>query len=422
MGGDFFRGSPIRKEYRKIRGVMTGRSGTEEPLRLLLDFATAHCKFYESYKGMPLASFPVVNKSVIRENIENIRVPEDENPHQTRGVPYHVQKTSGSTGTPFAMAQDSRKRNRRLAELKYYGEEVGFRSHDELLQLRIWTKWQNKGWWQGIMENITPFDCSVLDGERLRRLFEIVEEKSIKSIRAYAHSYDLIARHAMENGCRPHTLRVLIAGSEALTDTTRSLVEQAFPGVPIISQYANEECGILAQEHPWQPGIFHINRAGYILEVLKEGTDEPAGDGELGRIVLTDLTNYATPVIRYDTGDMGILQHDESGVPYLAKLYGRKLDLIFSTSGKPVYPMYFARGLKNFKDVLQWQFIQEGMKTYALKLNWSEPSDEAERQMAAEIRAILGDDAEIRVERVADIPVLKSGKRQCVVNKYSPKP
>lgn len=398
---------------------MTGRATTEAALQQLLEYATTHCGFYRPYQGKAHCEFPVVNKNIIRENIDGIRVPEDENPQQKKGVAYHIQKTSGSTGTPFSIAQDTRKRNRRLAELKYFGEEVGFNSHDELLQLRIWTNWHSKGKWQSIKENIIPYDCTILDDARLKPMFEIIERESIKCIRAYANSYDLIARYALKNGCHPQTLRVMIAGSEALPDTTRSLVEQAFPGVPIISQYANEECGILGQEHLWEPGKYHLNRAGYIMEVLKEDCDEPAADGELGRIVLTDLTNYATPVIRYDTGDLGVLMHDESGVPYLDKLYGRKLDLLYSASGQPVYPMYFARVLKNFKNVLQWQFVQEGRKSYVLKLNWSEPSDEAENQMVAEIKAILGEDAEIRVERVSDIPVLKSGKRRCVVNNYS---
>ena len=73
----------------------------------------------------------------------------------------HIQKNSGSTGTPFSIYQDTRKRNRRIAELKYFGEDVGFKSHEKLVQCRIWTKWQSKSKWQSgradkKLDRITP--------------------------------------------------------------------------------------------------------------------------------------------------------------------------------------------------------------------------------------------------------------------------
>ena len=97
----------------------------------------------------------MVNKAILNENRDKITIPIDKIPEQ-EGDKVHIQKTSGSTGTPFAIPQDTRKRNRRIAELKYFNEQVGFKSHEMLGQCRIWTKWQSKSKWQSFKENIIP--------------------------------------------------------------------------------------------------------------------------------------------------------------------------------------------------------------------------------------------------------------------------
>lgn len=416
---DFFAGSPIRSQYVDVRDKQTGRVSTEKSIADFLDFTTTHCVFYKAYKGKPLSTFPVVNKNIIRENMEGIRVPEEQNPWQKPGTSYHIQKTSGSTGAPFAVPQDTRKRNRRIAELKYSGELLGFRSHDELVQLRIWTKWQSKGWWQRTKENIFPFDCSNLNEQHLAELCELIAATKAKSLRGYSSSFELLARHMLQHGISLPTVKVIIAGAETLYDSTREAVAKAMPGCHIISQYANEECGIMAQERAGKPGIYHFNRASYVFEVLKPDSDAPAEDGELGRIVVTDLYNYACPMVRYDTGDMCIRRHDAQGVPYIEKLFGRRLDMLFNTAGEPVFPMYFARVLKNYDRIAQWQFIQQGEKKYLLKLSLTVGGEfTAIAEILTAIRELLGTNAEVSVEYVNDIPVLGSGKRKCVINEW----
>lgn len=420
---DFLHGSPIRREYRRIRAVQRYGASVENELAALLEHAVTNCPFYREYRGRELVDFPVVDKNIIRNHMDGMLVPEERNPHQKRGCRYHVQKTSGSTGTPFAVAQDTRKRNRRLAELKYFGEEVGFNSHDALLHLRIWNRWQSKGRLQSFKENITPFNCSLLNEDSLADLCAIVRKKSVKCIRAYASSYDFIAQYVLQNHIELPSLRVLISTAEALTETTRQAMAKAFPQASIVSQYANEECGILAQELPRWQDVFHMNRSGYIFELLQMNSDQPASDGELGRIVLTDLTNYALPLIRYDTGDVGIVKHSAEGIPYFSALYGRMRDIIYNTEGQPIHPSFISRTLKNYLQIMQWQFIQRGEKEYALRLSLKDDNAfSAEREVLQDLRESLGDNAAIRIEYIKEIPVLNSGKRKCVVNEWSDKP
>ena len=78
-------------------------------------------------------------------------------------------------------------------------------------------------------------------------------------------------------------------------------------GCNVVSRYSNQENGILAQELV-DSDYFVINNASYWIEFLKLIQMWGADIGELSRVVVTDLFNYATPVIRYDTGDLAVVE------------------------------------------------------------------------------------------------------------------
>lgn len=423
---DFIDGSPIGKPYREIKYIQEhsfekGLPIREKKLVRLLDHARKHTNFYKNIGGYQLASFPVMNKLSLIEHFEDIKVSEEFIPGQKGKV--HLQSTSGSTGTPFTIPQDTGKRQRRVAELKYFGKIVGFNSHEKLIHLRTWNRWQQKTSKQIKSENIIPFDISSMGDKELYNLCEMIQAERAVCLRGYASSLGRLAEYADEKGVHCPSLKIAIAGSESLHDDTRALYKRAF-GCEIISQYANEENGILAQERI--PTVesgnkMYWNYSGYFIEILKLESDEPADYGELGRVVVTDLHNYAFPMIRYDNGDTAVLlPPDEysNGYPVLGNLYGRRLDLTYDTSGRAISPMTYGRIMKHYGDnVAQWQFIQEGGGEYRLKIVVRN-DDLPQEEVVGLLREKLGDNADIKIEFVDEIPVLASGKRKPVVNNW----
>ncbi len=419
---DWLHGSLVRNQYLDIKRIQESHDGAklkERHLNDILSFAVENSTFYSKCDPHDLMSFPVVNKTVLRSNYDLIKVPEDRIPFQKGEV--HIQHTSGSTGTPFCVPQDTGKRIRRIAELKYFGEIVGFKSHDPLVHLRIWTRWQNKSRLQSFRENIIAFDMSNLGENRLRELCQVINKKHVSCLRGYASSFGLLARYVQEHNIKLPSLKIIIAGSEALLDDVRDMVKTNI-GCNIISQYANEENGILAQESISSDNReFYLNQASYNFEILKMDSDEPAEFGELGRIVLTDYYNYAFPIIRYDTGDLAILEKGNklsNGFPYFSRLYGRRLDLIYNTKGEPVSAMTLSRCLKYYPNILQWQFIQKEEMKYLLKIVLKKNSTLNESEIIKLLKETFGNDAEIIFEYVNEIPVLNSGKRKPVVCEY----
>jgi phenylacetate-CoA ligase len=364
-----------------------------------------------------------MNKLSYIENYENLRVAEQNIPFQQG--PVFIQKTSGSTGIPLAIPQDTMKRKRRIAEMKYFNKTLGFNSHEKLLQLRTWNKWQKKTAFQAVRENIIPFDIKYFGDSVLESLCRLIEREKPVCIRGYASTLGRLAEVAERTGIKsPCSLKIIISTSEFLEDGVRADIKRIFNS-EIVSQYANEECGILANECVSTSccgNPMYFNNASYFFEILKLDCDEPVEYGELGRIVVTDLHNYAFPVIRYDTGDTCILLPPDEyskGYPVIGKLYGRRFDLTYTTDGTPVYPLAYGRTIKNYPCIAQWQFIQKEEKKYQFRFVFNDKQPEIINKVIEDIKDLLGKDAEIELMEMDDIPVLTSGKMKPVVNEWN---
>lgn len=418
---DLLNGGRVYRQYADIRKTYLGsfaesEARREKALKKLLTHAVRSSGLYKGCDPDNLGDFPIANKKFLTENHNLNLVPEDVLPWQK--TPYTIQRTSGSTGTAFAIPMDSRKRCRRVAELKFYGKLVGFNSHDKLMQLRIWSKYQNKRKTQQLRENIIAWNIADLSEKKLQDLYDSMARERCVAIRGYASTLDIFAKYVRDHHLPPLPfLKIAIAGSETLYEETRTLVEQ-YLGCDIISQYANEENGILAQQSVSgeEKDIFHLNTPSYYFEVLKMDSDEPAEPGELGRLVITDLYNYAFPMIRYENGDCGIMQKKKDGTPYLSRIYGRVMDLVYNTKDEPVSPMTLARILKNIDGIRQWQFVQKAKGNYLVRVIPEEASHAGiSSAVISEIRNYFGEDAVVDIEYVKEIPVLKSGKRKSVI-------
>ena len=165
----------------------------------------------------------------------------------------------------------------------------------------------------------------------------------------------------MDNG-----VKAMISSSELLSDETRDGLEELL-GCKEFNRYSNQKCAVSAQSDLHNKNM-HINNASYYIEVLDIDKDAPVQDGEVGRIVVTDLFNYAMPLIRYDTGDLGTIS-TYSGKRAFSTIQGRRVDLIYDTKGRPLTPHTWSVYMWKFNKLKQYQFIQENKKEYVLKVN-----------------------------------------------------
>ena len=156
--------------------------------------------------------------------------------------------------------------------------------------------------------------------------------------------------------------------------------------------------------------------------------DEPAEQEEMGRVVVTDFTNYAFPMIRYDIGDIAMIDKVSSKGDILSikNLSGRSQDMILRTDGSGIdFFNSIPKEIYNNPDIiLQWQFTQKDAKKYLLSLCATDVkavSETFKQKLTKDIKAILGEDAELTINVTNSLPVLNSGKRRVVTNEYTTK-
>lgn len=104
------------------------------------------------------------------------------------------------------------------------------------------------------------------------------------------------------------------------------------------------------------------------MEILDEN-GKPCEPGELGRVVVTPLDNFAMPLIRYDIGDYAeVGKHCPCGrgLPVLKRIVGRVQDLVVLPSGERRWTLLSAGNIESFLEIApirQYQFVQKDLQT-----------------------------------------------------------
>jgi phenylacetate-CoA ligase len=379
-------------------------------LQSILKYSIEHSEYYKKISErrnlIRLTDFPVMNKTLLNENYDSIFVSEYKN------VNTHSMHTSGSTGIPFTVVQNLEKRDRHIADLKYFGEIAGYMDHDPLCYLRAKPTATPE---EQREQNIWQLDICNLNEENLMKYYQIMVDKKCTALMAYPSTLDTAVTLWSKNVQNTSCVRTIISTSETLTNEVRNKLRLFFgEEVNIVARYSNTENGVLGQEISEDHYI--INWASYFIEILKFDSDEPANIGELGRIVVTDLYNLAFPMIRYDTGDVARMVYPETGLPYLESLFGRRMDLIYDTNGDVVSPFLLCRTMRLSHGIEQWQFIQESRDTYTLKITSNTHDKPNVDKEVQGFKKTLGEGAIINVEYVENIPVMNSLKRKLIVS------
>lgn len=416
---DALKGGVVKRHYDDVMSMLSHPvddavvSRRREYLRRILNHAKNTVPYYEKLCiGGGLNDFPIVNKNIIRNDINQFISSKFNKEGLVKGA------TSGSTGTPFQFYKDKNKVARNSADAMCFYDNEDYEIGKRLYYLRVWNKLNKQSPFVLYCKNMVMQDSSNLSSANIERFKdELRKEKCDKYMLGYASSFEAIYLNSLNEDLSDLRVKCIYSSSEVLTEFVRSNVSKLF-GCPVYSRYSNLENGMLAQQYDMSTDEFRINTASYIIEILNFDNDDHVKDGERGRIVVTDLFNYGMPMLRYDTGDIGVYKEKSQllGIPVIASVEGRAKDAIYNTKGERLTAMSINNTMARFSDILQYQFIQETETEYKVKINANVDKNREER-ITKELKKYLLDDAVIRFEYVNEIPLLNSGKRQYVVNK-----
>ena len=418
---DKLEGNPIKKSIQEIHQVLENPFGDKSSdirnsyLNDLLSHATATVPFYKRFKGNTLKGFPVIRKTEVQSNFENYRS------EPFKDAQLHKVSTSGSTGVPFFLYQNALKRKRNTADVLYFMGESEYEVGNRLIELEVWRGHNKRSRLRNYLLNARQFDVTKIDSQRVHEFLSLIgKSKGPLHLIGFTSSLEAICKEIDHAGLAvpKSQIKGITGTSEYLNSYTREALKRQFQS-NVYSRYSNEELGIMAHETGDSKGLFKLNWASYYFEILDMEEDKPVPRGEMGRIVVTDLFNYAMPMIRYDTGDIGRISTSHQDDLFMQTVEGRKMDLVSDTKGNVlssflVYTLFYPF----YEELQQYQFIQEGLREYTVKLNLKNPTFKHEKALILSIQENFGADSQVNIEYVDEIPRLSSGKRRKVVNRY----
>ena len=251
----------------------------------------------------------------------------------------YINKTSGSSGTPFIFAKDNYCHALTWASNIYrfgwYGIDFNTSYQARFYGIPMDFIGNKKERFKDFLSHRFRFAIFDLSDAVLEGFLNHFRIKKFDYINGYTSSIVLFAKFLQKKNivlttiCP--TLKVCMVTSEMLFEDDKILLEKQL-GVPIVNEYGASELDLIAfqnHQNEWQ-----VNSETLFVEILDDH-NQAVPNGTEGRIVITSLFNKAHPFIRYDIGDIGIL--DEKSTlqkPILKKLIGRTNDIAILPSGK----------------------------------------------------------------------------------------
>jgi len=230
---------------------------------------------------------------------------------------------------------------------------------------------------------------------------------------SYASNILALAEFFERNGYTLPRLREISTVSEVVTDGLRQTCRRVW-NVPVVDSYSCEEAGYLALQCSHHTH-YHVQAENVYLEVVDDKGD-PCAAGEVGRVVITTLHNFSSPLIRYEVGDYAEVGNPcpcGRGLPVITRILGRQRNRLVLPNGDTEFP--YLGEHKEYQAITdavrQFQFIQRSVDEIEQKLVVSKPlTREQEEAMKALIVRSLGHPFRVTLTYHDDIPRGASGK------------
>lgn len=335
-------GFPIKEAMHELKKIMSlSEEDFEKTLHKkreeIVDYHLNNNKSYREFIGKSTYSswdeLPIMTKKEFQKPLEE-RLSESFSPKNV-----YINKTSGSSGTPFIFAKDKFCHALTWANIIH---RFGWFSIDfnTSLQARFYGIpldfiGNKKERIKDVLSHRYRFNIFDLSDDALEKMLMKFKTTKFDYINGYTSSIVVFAKFLQKkniilNSVCP-TLKCCIVTSEMLFENDKLLMEKQF-GITIINEYGASELDLIAFQN--KEGNWQVNSETLYVEILDE-QNNILPNGKVGRIVITSLYNKAHPFIRYDIGDIGILDEKSTArKPILKKLIGRTNDIAILPSGK----------------------------------------------------------------------------------------
>jgi phenylacetate-CoA ligase len=373
-----------------------------------------------------LRKLPVLTRELVRTNFDNL-VAEGFPRRQIR-----TGTTGGSTGAPllfYTTDEDRRSHGfaRAMRAVGFAGQRLGDRrmliraarrhpSRRDRVLHRI----------SRHLERVHEVDSLDLGLDSLPGIVATLRRRDMTCLAGYPSAIAFIASWICGSGVAHPELGSVITSGEQLFEYQRQRIRAAFNVEPY-SEYSCYEAFDIAMECEAHAGL-HVAAEDIVAEVVDTaGTALPPG--QEGRILLTNLHNYAMPLIRYENGDAVSLVDGACpcgrSLPRLSHVVGRRTDILHTPSGLRITGTNLPGARMALFPVLQYQNVQEDLDRLVVHIvPWPGTTEEGLEDMRRRIppmyNKVVGDDVHIEIRFCERIEPSPSGKLMALISKVDP--
>ncbi|MFA8300213.1 MAG: phenylacetate--CoA ligase family protein [Hyphomicrobiales bacterium] len=348
----WLKGFKILKAYKKLisRERWNEYQWNEYQNKLFVDFVN-HC--YDNvpyYKNLfdennikpediksikDLHKIPILTKDIVRDNQENLLAKNIDHTLLSKG------HTTGSTGKPIVFYNSKRRTESIVAGMWRLYRRCGWKPGEQIAS--IWgfkdqdynqSKWKSS--LRDFFSGITHLNAWKANDDDFERWYCLIKKRNITVIVCYASLGVRFANWLIDNNKKLDSIKGVFSTSEKLYDFQKKQIEKAF-SCKVFNLYG---CGeVVHIACTCNEGNMHVNPDMVIVET---GEKNEVGDKEL---IVTGLTNWVMPFLRYTNGDAGDLMDKECtcglNTPLMDLSVSRLADVFTFSDGKKYSSLYF---------------------------------------------------------------------------------
>lgn len=323
-------------------------------------------------------------------------------------------KTSGSTGRPIHFRGSGLVSNfwKAISIREHIWQKRDFRGSYAVIRALVPNDREYPNWGRatsGIFETGASYSLDIRND--IDKQIHWLQERKPSYLLTYPTNLRGILDRCRTRNVHFPELKQINTISETVDPDIPGLCKEVL-GIPMSDCYGAEETGHIALQCP-DSGLYHIQSEHLLVEILNEN-DEPCSPGEMGRVIITTLTNFAMPLIRYEIMDYAIAGPPcpcGRGLTTLARILGRQRNLITLPDGRRYWPLFgFHQWMDTFP-IEQMQLIQKSLIQVEVRYVSSRPLAGKELQALSQtIQRALRYPFSLRFVAVRDIARRSNGK------------
>lgn len=294
---------------------------------------------------------------------------------------YATKTTGGSTGRPVSIRKNSAAIAQEMAATWLAYEWFGIQPGDRCI--RFWGQPQ-KNWRRrlrymaaDVAVNRRTLSAFGYDNDKLDAYVRFIATKRPRYLYGYVSALDDLAWYVLNHQLQPpDSIVSVVTTSEVLTSPQRNRIRTAFRSA-VQNEYGCGEVGPIAYECP--VGSLHLLPTNQIVEIV-DANGNPVGPGEWGSVLITDLTNFAMPLIRYRVGDNAVVGRACAcgrSFPVIQEVLGRAYDYVEAPGGRRYHGEFFMYVFEDLRGVAPGVHQFQVVQTASLELEVRVTSDGA---------------------------------------------